>query len=76
MAVCTQCREMTGAPATEVPHDQLVRGATAVFAGGRQSGVLNGLEWYRCIACCSHLIRERDKSGALTQWTLAREGNA
>lgn len=76
MAACTQCREMTGAPATVVPHEQLVRGVTASFAAGREAEALDGLEWYKCANCNSHLIRDREKSGALTRWMLAREGEA
>ena len=76
MAACTQCREMTGAPGPVVPHDQLLRGVTMAFAAGREAEVLDGLEWYRCTTCRSHLVRDRDKFGVLTQWTLAREDDA
>lgn len=76
MAACTQCQEMKGAPGTAEPHDQLVRGVTASFAAGREAQVLDGLVWYRCTTCNSHLVCDRDSSGAPTQWTLAREGGA
>ncbi|QSI33284.1 hypothetical protein GNX71_28440 [Variovorax sp. RKNM96] len=46
MAACTQCREMTGASATVVSHDQLVRGVTMGIAAGREAEALDGLEWY------------------------------
>ena len=76
MAACTQCREMTGASATVVPHNQLVRGVTIGIAAGREAEALDGLEWYRCTTCRSHLVRDRDKFGVFTQWTLAREVDA
>ena len=74
MPACTQCQALKGAPATVGPHDRLVRGTTEVFAAGREVQVLDGLEWYRCITCNSHLVRDRDRAGVPTQWTLVREG--
>jgi hypothetical protein len=76
VAECTQCQEIEGTSASAPPHECLVRGTLAVFREGVETAEAGELEWYRCTECGAHLVRERDRVGAPTTWSLAKKGAA